>query len=135
VYGYVPVHEYRYSHFSSRRHAAAPPGHEGSRFGDGGWARATSVGGSRRRSSGGPPPRNPEPYNGVIDMVTDPDERDWIRGHLAARWFLRVEDHTRIAIDTRDTDGGNYPIGQWSPVKEGSIPPHGVRKLVMLGMV
>ncbi|MGW1997454.1 Helicase associated domain protein [Embleya sp. NPDC001921] len=72
--------------------------------------------------------------------VIDPDERDWIRGYLAARRFLRTHGHLRIPLDTRDGHDHEYPVGQWAAVQRreyaaGRLHKDRVRKLVMLGMV
>ncbi|MFI1585284.1 Helicase associated domain protein [Embleya sp. NPDC020630] len=72
--------------------------------------------------------------------VIDPDERDWVRGYLAARRFLRTRGHLRIPLDTRDEHDHDYPVGQWAAVQRreyaaGRLDAARTRKLVMLGMV
>jgi len=72
--------------------------------------------------------------------VIDPDERDWTRGYLAARRFLRSRGHLRIPLDARDEHDHGYPIGQWAAVQRkqyaaGRLDTQRTRALVMLGMV
>ncbi|MFF7251514.1 helicase associated domain-containing protein [Embleya sp. NPDC008237] len=86
-------------------------------------------------------PRDPAVVADFVRLrVIDPDERDWIRGYLAARRFLRTHGHLRIPLDTRDGHDHEYPIGQWAAVQRreyaaGRLHKDRVRKLVMLGMV
>ncbi|OPC76468.1 hypothetical protein B4N89_46335 [Embleya scabrispora] len=86
-------------------------------------------------------PRDPAVVADFVRLrVIDPDERDWIRGYLAARRFLRAHGHMRIPLDARDEHDHDYPIGQWAAVQRreytaGRLHKDRVRKLVMLGMV
>ncbi|MFF7251509.1 Helicase associated domain protein [Embleya sp. NPDC008237] len=86
-------------------------------------------------------PRDPVVVADFVRLrVIDPDERDWIRGYLAARRFLRAHGHLRIPLDARDEHDHDYPIGQWAAVQRreyvaGRLDAGRVRKLVMLGMV
>ncbi|MFF7249820.1 helicase associated domain-containing protein [Embleya sp. NPDC008237] len=86
-------------------------------------------------------PRDPAVVADFVRLrVIDPDERDWIRGYLAARRFLRAHGHLRIPLDARDEHDHDYPIGQWAAVQRreyaaGRLDAGRVRKLVMLGMV
>ncbi|WP_406277154.1 Helicase associated domain protein [Embleya sp. NBC_00896] len=86
-------------------------------------------------------PRDPAIVADFVRLrVIDPDERDWNRGYLAARRFLRTRGHLRIPLDTRDEHDHDYPVGQWAAVQRreyaaGRLDAGRVRKLVMLGMV
>ncbi|MFI6582915.1 Helicase associated domain protein [Embleya sp. NPDC050493] len=86
-------------------------------------------------------PRDPAVVADFVRLrVIDPDERDWVRGYLAARRFLRSEGHMRIPLDARDEHDHEYPVGQWAAVQRreyaaGRLDAGRVRKLVMLGMV
>ncbi|MFF7249837.1 Helicase associated domain protein [Embleya sp. NPDC008237] len=86
-------------------------------------------------------PRNPAVVADFVRLrVIDPDERDWTRGYLAARRFLRAHGHMRIPLDARDEHDHEYPVGQWAAVQRreyaaGRLHRDRVRKLVMLGMV
>jgi len=67
-------------------------------------------------------------------------ERDWTRGYLAARRFLRAHNHLRIPLDARDEHDHGHPIGQWAAVQRkqyaaGRLDTQRTRALVMLGMV
>ncbi|MFI6588156.1 helicase associated domain-containing protein [Embleya sp. NPDC050493] len=86
-------------------------------------------------------PRDPAVVADFVRLrVIDLDERDWIRGYLAARRFLRAHGHMRIPLDARDERDHDYPIGQWAAVQRreyaaGRLDAGRVRKLVMLGML
>ncbi|MFE3206278.1 helicase associated domain-containing protein, partial [Embleya sp. NPDC059237] len=86
-------------------------------------------------------PRDPVVVADFVRLrVIDPDERDWVRGYLAARRFLRAHGHMRIPLDARDEQDHDYPVGQWAAVQRreyaaGRLDAGRVRKLVMLGMV
>ncbi|MFE5325534.1 Helicase associated domain protein [Embleya sp. NPDC056575] len=86
-------------------------------------------------------PRDPAVVADFVRLrVIDPDERDWVRGYLAARRFLRAHGHMRIPLDARDEHDHDYPLGQWAAVQRreyaaGRLDAGRVRKLVMLGMV
>ncbi|MFF7251558.1 Helicase associated domain protein [Embleya sp. NPDC008237] len=86
-------------------------------------------------------PRDPVVVADFVRLrVIDPDERDWVRGYLAARRFLWTHGHMRIPLDARDEHDHDYPVGQWAAVQRreyaaGRLDAGRVRKLVMLGMV
>ncbi|MFE2867029.1 Helicase associated domain protein [Embleya sp. NPDC059259] len=86
-------------------------------------------------------PRDPAVVADFVRLrVIDPDERDWVRGYLAARRFLWTHGHLRIPLDTRDGHDHEYPVGRWAAVQRreyaaGRLHKDRVRKLVMLGMV
>ncbi|MGW9210949.1 Helicase associated domain protein [Embleya sp. NPDC055664] len=86
-------------------------------------------------------PRDPVVVADFVRLrVIDPDERDWVRGYLAARRFLGTHGHMRIPLDARDGHDHDYPVGQWAAVQRreyaaGRLDAGRTRKLVMLGMV
>ncbi|MFI1386687.1 Helicase associated domain protein [Embleya sp. NPDC020886] len=86
-------------------------------------------------------PRDPAVVADFVRLrVIDPDERDWIRGYLAARRFLRAHGHLRIPLDARDEHDHDYAVGQWAAVQRreyaaGRLNKRRGRALVMLGMV
>ncbi|GCE01024.1 helicase [Embleya hyalina] len=88
--------------------------------------------------------RDPTLLRDFINLrVVNPERRDWRRGYHAAKRWHTTHGHLRVPLESIDYDtetGTSYPIGQWvgdqrRAYAAGSITPHRVELLELLGMV